>query len=410
MRSIGRIIAIVAVVGVAILVLYTCASRQFGAFTVPGSGVSIDMNNVIPSTWTVVSGKGLTCDFDADGEQEQLVVYTYDKSPSAPSALFGAVIFDNQVNRAPQEPSTESPSRPALLVPYKLLPDIYTAKGQGYLGESDVQVVTLTDDNKGYCTAKELLVLGAISGSVSDQAPNYLSIFRWGGESTGYVGTHFVGNARIVPTYGTPKAGEASKGATAPVSALTTYSRLNDRSQLCAAQPYRRVGAQELDLYEIAPDFRADELAYTIDFCYGAPDDPYYPEGVVVALLRGSDPSSTNSPTGASYLTPEALLGLPDLLAPLSMPSAQRQPYPILTVMNPGTLAPIPAQGYPCPTANISTPDDRVWWCANEMAQVLTEVMMGGQVRRFQWTLISMADQKTVDDVLWRVDRVEQLQ
>jgi hypothetical protein len=50
-------------------------------------------------------------------------------------------------------------------------------------------------------------------------------------------------------------------------------------------------------------EFRAQDLDFTIDFCYGMPADPYYPEGVVAALLRGGNPPATTTPTGDSFLT-----------------------------------------------------------------------------------------------------------
>ncbi len=98
-------------------------------------GVQVDLASIIPADWAVQTGMGpAQCDFDGDGEQEQLLVYTYDPTTVENHSLVGAVIFDSQVNRVPQEPSDESPYRPAILVPYKLLPDIYPEKGQGFPG------------------------------------------------------------------------------------------------------------------------------------------------------------------------------------------------------------------------------------------------------------------------------------
>jgi hypothetical protein len=212
-----------------------------------------------------------------------------------------------------------------------------------------------------------------------------------------------VGNARI-------QIGSDGTVPTTGITDFTTYNRLNDRNVLCAVQPYRRLVPEGGSALVDAPlEFQTQVLGFTIDFCFGAPDDPFYPEGVVVALLRGQNPTAAGSPTGASYLTSEAKISLPDLLT--SLGEEQRAAFSVLTVTNPGTLGAIPAAGYPCPVQDIaatpaSTPSDG-WWCAREMAQVLTEVMIGGQRRHVLWTLISMANQQTIEDVLWRVERVE---
>ncbi len=253
------------------------------------------------------------------------------------------------------------------------------------------------------CVADEIVALGTTRGTIGTVMPNYLSVFRWGDDQTGYAGVHYVGNARI-------QIGSDGTIPTTGITDFTTYNRLNDRNVLCAVQPYLRLVPQGGSASVNAPlAFQAQVLGFTIDFCFGAPDDPYYPEGVVVALLRGQNPTAAGSPTGASYLTAGARDNLPDLLTSLNQ--EQRVAFPVLAVTNQGSLATIPTAGYSCPVQDTGatpapTPSDG-WWCARETAQVLTEVMMGGQRRHVLWTLISMANQQTIEDVLWRVERVE---
>ena len=145
-KGFWRTILILLLIGFGLFLLWRLISPQLEGFNTPTSGsVNVDLADTLPDSWFVISGDWPDqCDFDRDGENEQLVVYRYDPpatpGPSSTAGLIGAVIFDSQVNRVPQEPSVESPSRPAFLIPYKLLPDIYADKGQGYLGEADIQV------------------------------------------------------------------------------------------------------------------------------------------------------------------------------------------------------------------------------------------------------------------------------
>jgi hypothetical protein len=150
--------------------------------------------------------------------------------------------------------------------------------------------------------------------------------------------------------------------------------------------------------------FTRNDTAQTIDFCFGPPNDPAYPEGVVTALLRGNRPQDevdNPSPTGATYLTLNAVL--PPELAGSKGPTPAK--YRILSFTNRGTLGSQPAQGHPCdPAQVISDPD--VWWCGQEKADVLTEMILpDGRTVRVLWQLISIASDKVNADVHWRVER-----
>ena len=153
-----RIIVIVLVSVAAVLILYSCLRSRAA---VPGSTeLPLNLQTIIPSTWAVVPNQYKLCDFDGDGENEYLIIYSYDPAsvpsalpatpvppatPVAGRSLIGGVIYDTQVNRVPQAPGVQSPYRPAFLIPYKLLPDIYGGKGQGYLGQSGVTVGSRPD-------------------------------------------------------------------------------------------------------------------------------------------------------------------------------------------------------------------------------------------------------------------------
>ncbi len=403
-KSPGRTIFILLVIGIGLLLLWMLIRPRLGSLGAASeTSVPVDLKNVIPGSWVVQTEMGpQECDFDRDGEKERLVVYRYDApataAPGSNAGLIGAVIFDSQVNRVPQEPSVESPYRPAVLVPYKLLPDIYTQKGQGYLGETNAKVIPAPGGKDG-CLSKEIVVLGTTTGNSNMKAPNFLSIFRWEGEKVGYTGVHYTGNERI----------EIATTDTNAVKSFITYDRLDDRSALCKVQPYVRYlpqgSAPDIDLLDTALDFRPLVLDFTISFCSGIPADPYYPEGVVAALLRGGNPGKP-TPMGSSFLTQAGIETLPESLQ--SLKNAQRDRFPILSITNPGTLGDAPQQGYLCPGLTLNAEDPQ-WWCAREQVRVITDILVNGQSRQVIWTLISVANDQVVDDVHWRINHVEML-
>ena len=303
---------------------------------------------------------------------EYLIIYSYDPAavPAALSAtpvpptvpvvgrsLIGGVIYDTQVNRVPQSPGVQSPYRPAFLIPYKLLPDMYGGKGQGYLGQNSVTVnLAPAPANNAPCQAKEITIFG----TSYDAPPTNLSIFRWAGDPIGYIAAYFQGDTRL-QAYGP----NGSTQPTAYVVDVYTYDTLNQRSLLCSVQHYRRgydpqnptVMPPGLEFVEVKDD-------YTIDFCYGPPTDPAYPDGVVMALLRGQNPSAP-SPTGASYFMPDAIV--PPELQPLK--SSPRAPIRTLSISAPGSLGLYPPQGTHfiwTPNNGTPSPTPQVWWTKHQ--------------------------------------------
>jgi len=170
---------------------------------------------------------------------------------------------------------------------------MYGGKGQGYLGQSSVTVYPLPGVvNDAPCQAREITVFGTSLRFTADESLD----LPLGRRSVGYIAAHFVGDTRL-QAYGPNR----STQTTAPVVDVTTYNALNQRSLLCSVQHYMRgYDPQNPTVMPPGLEFAEVKTDYTIDFCYGPPKDPAYPEGVVVALLRGQNPD-TNTPTGISY-------------------------------------------------------------------------------------------------------------
>ena len=239
----------------------------------------------------------------------------------------------------PRSQAPWRPYRPAFMVPYRLLPEIYGLKGQGYLGQSGVSVILLPGGSGADCKAKELVIYGYSN----DTLPTTLSLFRWGSEKIGYASAHFQANVRLWAV-GPANSADAMPGAKTakPVMDVFTFNQLNQRSLLCSVRHFARTAAPGADGLPPNLDFQERPNDQTIDFCYGTPQDPAYPEGVVVALLRGQNPDKNETPTKDSYFMPDAQL--PRRIGnPRDKPAAHRSR--ILSIDVPGSLGQYPPQG-----------------------------------------------------------------
>ena len=230
------------------------------------------------------------------------------------------MIYDFQANTA-----RTGKYRAVSLEPYDILSTATKpGQGQGYFGDDDVKVMLYPLSDSKPCTAEEIVVHG-ISGN---GFPTRLTLLRWQGIDKGYQAVHFVGNAGVVAS---PRQVDHL-----PISLVTTYNLLNDRGNLCQVVSFRR---------QSSPGFAATPVYFaavagqiTLDFCSGPPNDPRFPESVVVALLRGYSPHGESSPTGASFLTNEAIATLPKELSGLG--ASTRDAIQVLGVTNPATAMP----------------------------------------------------------------------
>ena len=344
----------------------------------------LDLNNLLTTEWKVLSDGITACDYDADGAQEWLVLYEYDHTPLEKRFLIGGVIFDTQSSSGHQSDGTPSLYRPELLIPYRLLPDIYPGKGQGYLGENRVSLSLYSKtsaDQNSTCSADEIVVLGYNDGSV-EAAPSRLSVFHWQGMEQGsYQVAHFVGNARVETT-----PADLPARTDQPVTAVKTFNRLNERSQLCEVRAYQRMQPlADLSFREVADE-------YSIDFCYEAPQEPAYPEGVVMAALRGYGPAAS-SPTGSGYFAPGATDTLPASLS--GMTGDSKTTFQVLSYSTQGTVTP---SGGDQITVGGSS-----WWVGREQAGVTTQLQIGGASASYIWHLVSYTNGRVSTDIRWRI-------
>jgi len=266
------VLIIIGVILLILLVLYLVFGPGRKESQEPETGLPPSVQRLIPPSWDVITDQ--VCDFDGDGQDEWLVVYHYDNVNVHPSGQpaettvvvspIGGVIYDAKLE-APAQTGT-SQRQITTITPYRLLPDYAISKGQGYLGESAAATLLFPPvDKEGKCQPTEVGFLGYSNGNTNGATslPTRLSLFHWVNKDAGYQGSHFVGNARIdadIPT-------EPNKF----VTHVTTYNLMNDRSLLCQVTGYERSDAKQS--FYVVPG------STTLDFCYGAPADPTYPDG-----------------------------------------------------------------------------------------------------------------------------------
>lgn len=246
----------------------------------PSPTFPIDLKQVIPEDWTPLSIE--EADWDNDGDDEWLLFYRYNTLHKR--GPIGGVIYDAQVDLQAKHGGLRLPTRPAFLIPYPLLPS--SQAGAGYLGEKDVRVRGYNSDEDQ--SVDELAILGqAYDGKVA-----FLSLFRWRGTSDGYQLTaHFAGDGGIEVQGGeAPEKGEKLyKGR---IETVIVKIRTHDRSLLCRREVYHR-RPEDVDFARVGPA--------ALDFTYGVPAYPAYPEGAVLAYYL----APRNSGQAQGYLLTE---------------------------------------------------------------------------------------------------------
>ena len=372
----------------------------FGPGATPTPTIPYDLQALIPPSWTVQAQPQVQCDFDGDSELEMLLIYTYnsttvpnpqppappDKNAKTPATVaftpYGGVIYDTQPGSLKPQPDNPGPYRTSNFVPYKLLPDYYAGKGQGYLGESGVNVLFAPAIKSGAgCTTSDINIYGYSGG----QLPTRLSVFRWAGTDAGYQDAHFPGDARV----------EATTAASGQITRVVTYNRLqNHRSVLCEVAGNVR---PNMDVVTFIPDASLQ----TIDFCFSPPDDPVYPEGVVVAVLR-SAPQPTN-PQSPRYILSNAQID-PELQ---SLSDPKHDPLNIIALGNPSSVISVPKRGAPCTSEQISTAGSDQLWCDRQRARIETRIMLDGVPRDAVWIIMSVEPNVSNATLYWRVSQIE---
>ncbi len=258
--------------GLLILLALTLAACNLGQ---QGGQTSDILSTYLPTDWKpVTSGTNVQgfqqVNIDGDEDPEWLYFYHYDnQSNGTILGPIGGIIYDAQYSTRPEGDSRQPT---AFFVPYRLLPDWREGKATGYLGEASLAWAQAYADAN---TNIELTVLGYSAGNLLTR----LSLFRWQSLELGYGATNFVGNGGLLLT-----PAPASGATQIPlITQVVAFNRINDRSRLCEQVAYQRVETE--NRFVASPP--------SIVFCPltagtpGVPDQPTYPEAVVMTWLLG---------------------------------------------------------------------------------------------------------------------------
>ncbi len=366
METLRNLILILIVLAIIVLVVMFALGRC----TPQQQGLELPLNlvNIIPEAWEPQDKELPTVDIDGDEEQEWLLIYRYDSAQEGRGPI-GGVIYDAQVDISPHQLGVPIPYRSAFLVPYKLLPDTHLGKGQGYLADSQVDAPEQVDSD-GDGNVDELV----IRGYGRDPAITRLSIFRWEGKDKGYSVQHFQGSGGIT-TSGDDRNGVIEK--------VTVLDRLYERSQLCRERIHTRQG-----------DGSYQSGDSSLVFCYGTPEHPFYPEGVVLTFFLSSQQERQ-----AEVMKPD---DEPGLMTPNGRREArdlglhQVGSFRVLQFTYPGVA---PPSGEPATEVNEELR-------GMEQVQVWTDVVGDGEQRTYCWRVVNTSSQKVNEDTVWRIDGV----
>jgi len=242
------------------LVLVLLAACSNPVAPAPAQKVPFDLQTVLPKDWTPL-GSLREVNIDGDADNEWLLFFRYNAVKSGDKMIgpIGGVIFD---------PQKTGPSATVILKPYLLLPDLGMGKGQGYLGEREVQLKTYEIVDESGNKATELAIFGYGAETLF---PTQLTIFRWNKEKQLYQTIEpspFIGNGGIEVDAPVDKSG--------PIMRAAVKQRTNDRSLLSKSVVYRRQGQS----------YQEQKNEYGLDFTYGIPDNPFYPEATVLAYQQ----------------------------------------------------------------------------------------------------------------------------
>jgi hypothetical protein len=242
------------------LVLVLLAACSNPVAPAPAQKVPFDLQAVLPKDWAPI-GSLREINIDGDADTEWLLLFRYNAVKAGYKMVgpIGGVIFD---------PQKTGPSATVVLKPYLLLPDLGTGKGQGYLGERDIQLKTYDIVDESGNKATELAVFGYGAETLF---PTQLTIFRWDKAQQLYQTIEpspFIGNGGIDVDAPADKPG--------PIMRVGVKQRTNDRSLLSESVVYRRQGQS----------YQEQKNEYGLDFTYGIPDNPFYPEATVLAYQQ----------------------------------------------------------------------------------------------------------------------------
>jgi len=303
--------------------------------------MTFSLEEFLPADWTPV-GDVVEINIDGDADVERLLFYHYDSSNendgrSESAGPVGALIFDLRQGETTVTTEGEPLARQSssTLVRHQILPSYWQGAGQGFIAEpgqaDDIPVYTVTYSGADLAgvggSRKELVVLGGES---------YLTFIWWRGRMDGYGVTQLYAPGGFEGVDWTAYARRPE-----PIMQVIGLYPLHDRSLTCRKVGYDRVDVEPANLALDEAIAYRQTIAYRtsnrgLDFCYGVPATPFYPEAVVLAYLL--DPQNhlplLDSPLQADpeaarlrgIIDPTQLILVDDLRSPVDVPFLRPDP------------------------------------------------------------------------------------
>jgi hypothetical protein len=241
--------------------------------------IELDLTGFLPAEWQPVR-ELIEVNIDDDSAVEYLMLFLYDQRNG--DGPVGALILDPQSESIVTETGERVVGRPSSFPnPYPVLPSYWRGAGQGFVappGQSESVTVHQVASGEG-AAADTLILRGGNS---------YLTFVWWRNVIDGY------GVSQLYAPGGFEGIDWTTwQGTPQPILSVTGVTPRNDRSLICRRTRYDRGEPATIDPEDIhqAVEYRATDLG--LDFCAGAPAHPFYPEGVVLALLRNPDQRTT---------------------------------------------------------------------------------------------------------------------
>ncbi len=341
-----------------ILTIFVAWIVLYGLPTIlpPKAEFPIDIEEVIPDNWQPQELRKVN--LDGDDEDEWLLIY---RQTSVPGGPLGGVIYDVQPDTSPTRPYLRLP--PAYLVPYRLLPDLGPGKGQGYLGDISYTIELYDTDGDG--KQDELVTLGYSR----EPNPTQIAFFRWESEAAGYqLTTYLQGDGGIEVV----RPRDVNRGR---IEEVIVKKKLNERSQICEKTVHRR---------------REDDVTYQkvsgpiLDFTYGVPSQPFYPEAAVLAYylsLAGDEISADHYTTSEGKMEAQSL-------ATTELGSAGRaERNAVIGLTYPGSIS----------KEDISNV---------EYVNVTVNLMMENVHMEITWQVVNVSSGKLNEEVTWKLNDI----
>jgi hypothetical protein len=361
----------------------------------------LDFDTILPDEWSPYATYRL--DTNADGENEWVILYSYDEKEQEAFTPVGGVIY--HADRG----------KPPVVFPYPLV-----APGWTYLGEgkSTIEVNQVLSESPD----PEVVFQSVDSADVTTR----VALFHWQDHAPNKV-LPPVADETMGQWYHCVGQFSGDGGVKLEVNQVTVWERTEERSQLAVRKTYRPLQGSYInpgDKQLIAP------VETCLDFSYGQPKDvdkSPYPEKVLMAFY-----SHFTTDQAYTFLTPGAQEGLrkqagdwgriapwprtavtgicvkelnytpdtePEVQATM-VAQAQEQHIAQATAVAQAAECPCPEPQCTCPPTPTEVPTSPPVWVT---ARVEYTLQTQRQQRQLRWGLVKI-------NGIWRIDRVIPLQ